>query len=156
VRSLEAQHHGCRVVALEDGLESCGIVVTATGREGVLGPQQLRHLRQGAILANVGHSNREIDVPWLETHPREPVRRYIDRYAIGGRDVFLLNRGSLVNLAPGMGISADELFDPFASVMLHGLSWILGGGANSAAPGLQPYPSHLEREIAELTLTART
>jgi adenosylhomocysteinase len=155
VRALEAQHHGCRVVSLDEGLESCSIVVTATGREGVLGPEQLRQLRSGAILANVGHSNREIDVAWLERQPLEPVRRSIDRYTIDGRDVFLINRGNLVNLAPGAGIAIDELFDPFAAIMLHGLAWILQGGAESARPGLQPYPAHLEREIAELTLASR-
>ena len=155
VRALEAQHHGCRVVPLVEGLASCAIVVTATGREGVLGPEQLRRLRSGAILANVGHSNREIDVAWLEAQPGGPVRRLIRRYEIDGRDVFLLNRGSLVNLAPGAGIAVDELFDPFAGIMLRGLAWILGGGADAALPGLQPYPPQLEREIAEIALAAR-
>jgi len=155
VRALEAQHHGCKVVSLAGGLESCSIVVTATGREGVLGPDELRHLRPGAILANVGHSNREIDVAWLEQQQGEPVRRYIDRYAIDGRDVYLVNRGSLVNLAPGAGLAVDELFDPFAGIILQGLAWILQGGADAVPPGLQPYPPHLEREIAELALSAR-
>ncbi len=155
VRALEAQHHGCRVVSLDEGLASCSIVVTATGREGVLGPEQLRRLRAGAIVANVGHSNREIDVAWLQGHSGGPVRRFIDRYTIDGHDVFILNRGSLINLAPGAGIAVDELFDPFAGIMLQGLAWILRGGADSARPGLQPYPAHLEREIAELTLAAR-
>lgn len=155
VRALEAQHHGCRVVSLDAGLASCSIVVTATGREGVLGREQLRRLRPGAILANVGHSNREIDVPWLERQPHGSVRRSIERYAVDGHDVFLLNRGSLVNLAPGAGVAIDELFDPFAGVMLDGLAWILQGGAATALPGLQPYPAHLEREIAELALAAR-
>jgi adenosylhomocysteinase len=156
VRALEAQHHGCRVVALEEGLQTCSIVVTATGREGVLGPEQLRHLRSGAIIANVGHSNREIDVAWLERQPGGQVRRSIDRFTVEGRDVFLVNRGSLVNLAPDAGIAVDELFDPFAGIMLRGLAWILEGGADEARPGLQPYPPHLEREIAELALGART
>jgi adenosylhomocysteinase len=156
VRALEALNHGCRVVPLAEGLATCLIVVTATGREGVLGPDQLRRLRSGAILANVGHSNREIDVDWLAQRPGSAVRRYIDRYTIDGRDVFLLNRGSLVNIAPGAGIGVDELFDPFAAIMLRGLAWILGGGAAAARPGVQPYPPALEREIAELALAART
>jgi adenosylhomocysteinase len=156
VRALEAQHHGCRVVPLDDGLETCSIVVTATGREGVLGPEQLRRLRPGAIVTNVGHSNREIDVAWLERQPGGPVRRSIDRFTIEGRDVFLINHGSLVNLAPEAGIAVDELFDPFAGIMLRGLAWILEGGADQARRGLQPYPADLEREIAELALGART
>jgi adenosylhomocysteinase len=156
VKSLEALHHGLRVVPLDEGIRTCSIIVTATGREGVLGSDQLRATRSGAILANVGHSNREIDVDWLERHPRQGVRRHIDRYAIGDGDLYLLNRGSLVNLASGAGLGVDELFDPFAAIILLGLSWILEGGADGSEPGLQPYPASLEREIAELSLAART
>jgi adenosylhomocysteinase len=155
VRALEAQQHGCRVVALDEGLASCSIVVTATGREGVLGAAELRTLRPGAILVNVGHSDREIDVEWLRSQPCEPVRRSIERFTIDGRPVYLLNRGNLVNLAPGAGIAMDELFAPFAAIMLRGLAWILQGGAAASPPGLQRYPVELEREIAELTLAAR-
>lgn len=156
VRALEAQHHGCLVVSLDEGLGSCSIVVTATGRDGVIGPDQLRRFRAGAILANVGHSNQEIDVAWLETQPHAPVRRFVERFTIEGREVFLLNHGNLLNLAPGMGLHTDELFDPFAAVILRGLAWILEGGAASSPPGVQPYPAHLEREIAGMLLAART
>ncbi|MEN8235772.1 MAG: adenosylhomocysteinase [Actinomycetota bacterium] len=156
VRANEAQHHGCRDVPLDEGLESAAIVVTATGRENVLGPDQLCRLRSGAILVNVGHSNREIDVAWLNRQPHETVRESVDRYLIDDREVFLVNRGSLVNLAPGAGTAMDEYFDPFAALMLHGIAWILGGGDPGASAGLQPYPPHLEAEVAELTRRVRT
>lgn len=156
VRALEAQHHGCRDVALEEGLASCSIVVTATGREAVLGPEQLGLLRAGAILVNVGHSNREIDVMWLDRQSHQSVRQSIDRYTIDDRDVFLINQGSLVNLAPNTGVAIDEFFDPFAAIMLQGLAWILRGGAEQAEPGLQPYPIHLGKEVAELARSSRT
>jgi len=126
IRALEAQHHGCRDIALEEGLAAASIVVTATGMEGVLGPAQLGLVRDGAILFNVGHSNREIDVEWLEGMPHEPVRRHIDRYQVEDKRLFLLNRGSLVNLAPGIGTVILELFDPFSAMMLRGLEWNLG------------------------------
>ncbi len=155
VRALEAQHHGCRLVTLEEGLEQSSIVVTATGREGVLGSGQLRRARAGAILANVGHSNREIDVGWLRTLPHETVRPNIERYSIDDKDLFLLNHGNLVNLAPGADVGADELFDPFAALILRGLAWILEGNATMSRAGLQPYPVELEREIARLALAAR-
>jgi adenosylhomocysteinase len=155
VRAVEAQHHGCRVVDLDEGL-AAAIVVTATGRERVLGPEQLRRLRPGAIVFNVGHSNREIDVDWLDGWPHAPVRRHVERYEVDGRDLFLLNRGSLLNIAPGAGIWTQELFDPFAAMILQGLAWILGGGAAGTAPGMHPYPPDLEREIAELARNARS
>lgn len=155
IRALEAQHHGCRDIALEEGLAAASIVVTATGMEGVLGPAQLGLVRDGAILFNVGHSNREIDVEWLEGMPHEPVRRHIDRYQVEDKRLFLLNRGSLVNLAPGIGTVILELFDPFSAMMLRGLEWILTGGADAAPLGLQPYPLQLEREIADLARASR-
>lgn len=68
----------------------------------------------------------------------------------------MLDRGSLVDLAPGTGGSVDEYFDPFAAIILSRLAWILGGGADDAEPGLQPYPSHLEAEIADLARASRT
>lgn len=155
VRALEAQHHGCRDVTITEGLAESSIVVTATGREGVVGPAQLGAVRDGAILFNVGHSNREIDVQWLDEMPHEPVRRHIDRYEVEGKHLFLLNRGSLLNLAPGIGTLIEELFDPFSAMMVRGLEWILTGGADGAEPGLQPYPLQLEHEIADLVRAAR-
>lgn len=156
VRALEARHHGCRDVSLADGLAAASVIVTATGRDGILGPEQLDRLRPDTIVVNVGHSNHEIDVDWLDRMPSRRMRRYVDRYDLGNRAIYLLNRGSMLNLAPGAGIAVDELFDPFAAMMLRGLAWILAGGASGAPPGLQPYPQELERDIAERTrATAR-
>jgi adenosylhomocysteinase len=156
VRALEAQHHGCRDVPLEEGLANASIVVTATGIEGVLGPDQLARLRPGTMLANVGHSNREIDVGWLDQQPHDGIVPGIDRYVIDGSDVYLLNRGSLVNLAPQVESVVDEFFDPFAAIIISGLAWILNGGAEGASPGLQQYPAQLEKEIADLVRRARS
>lgn len=155
VRALEAQHHGFRDVTLEEGLATCSIVVTATGVEGVLGPDQLRLLRPNAIIANVGHSNREIDVLWLEQQHHEPVSPSIDRYTIDHSTVYLINRGSLVNLAPEAQGTMTEYFDPFAAIILRGLAWIADGGTAMAEPGVHPYPPPLEHEIAELTRAGR-
>jgi adenosylhomocysteinase len=155
VRRNEAQQYGCRVVTLEEGLVDAGIVVTATGVDGVIGPDQLGGVRDGVILCNVGHTNREIDLPWLDGHPHRQVRRYIERYEVDGKSLFLLNRGSLLNLAAGVMPATDELFDPFSAMILHGIMWILEGGAAQYDPGLHPYPKHLEHQIASAVLDAR-
>ncbi|MGE3449658.1 MAG: hypothetical protein AB7H92_18985, partial [Microbacteriaceae bacterium] len=65
-----------------------------------------------------------------------------------GRRVHLLNRGSLVNLATGLGILAPQLFDPFAAIMLLGLHAILTGATAGHPPGLQRYPAELESRVA--------
>lgn len=68
----------------------------------------------GVIVANVGHSNREIDVAWLDRKSRHAVRRGIDRHMLEHGDVSVVSRGSLVSLAQGAGIALDEIFYPFA------------------------------------------
>ncbi len=148
VRSVQAQHHGCRVATLADAARDAHVIVTATGFDGVLGAEQLERVADGAILVNVGHSDREIDVDWLDEHPRVEMRRHLDRYDIAGRRLYLLNRGSLVNLAAGLGISAPQLFDPFAAIMLLGLDAILGGRTAGLPAGVQRYPADLEARVA--------
>ena len=122
--------------------------MTATGFDGVLGAEQFEHVADGAILVNVGHSDREIDVDCLDRHPRVEMRRHLDRYEIAERRLYLLNRGSLVNLAAGLGISAPQLFDPFAAIMLLGLDAILTGRTADLPAGLQRYPAALEARVA--------
>ena len=148
VRLVRAQHHGCRVAGFDDAVRRAGVVVTATGVDGVVGAAQIERLADGAILMNVGHSHREIDVDWLDRHPRTVLRRHLERYEVNGRRVHLLNRGSLVNLAAGLGTRAPQLFDPFAAIMLLGLDAILTGRAADLPAGAQRYPEELETRVA--------
>ncbi|RCK47706.1 S-adenosyl-L-homocysteine hydrolase [Thalassospira profundimaris] len=157
VRALEAQHHGCAVVDLETGLKNNAIIVTATGLSGILGKAQLSQVRRGAVLVNVGHSNTEIDVAWLDTLPRTRMRRHIERFDLDeNKQVYLLNRGSLLNLAPGMGGSGKDLFDPFSAILLRGIDWLASGGAASFKPGFWDYPADLEVEIAQRILASHS
>ena len=156
VRQLEAMHFGCQTAPLASALTEAEVVVTATGRDGVLGKEDLSLCRDGAVVFNVGHSNREIDVDWLDGHERRTMRDHIERYVIGGRTLFLLSRGSMINLAFTGGSAASNLFDPFSGVIIRGLLWLLTGGAEGAPPGLQPYPPALEREVAAVSLATRS
>lgn len=153
VRLVQARHDGCRVADIQDALRTASVVVTATGFDRALGAEQIADLADGAILANVGHSDREIDVDWLDQHEHAAVRRHLDRYEVGGRRLYLLNRGSLLNLAPGLGIGAPQLFDPFLSIMLLGLDAILGGDTVDLPAGVQRYPRSLEARVARALAT---
>ncbi len=148
VRLIQAQHHGCRVADFDDAVRRASVVVTATGFDGVVGAAQIERLPDGAILMNVGHSHREIDVDWLNQHPHTDLRRHLERYEVNGRRVHLLNRGSLVNLAAGLGTGAPQLFDPFAAIMLLGLDAILRGRIADLPGGVQRYPAQLETRVA--------
>ena len=156
VRQMEAMHFGCRTMPLHDALADADVVVTATGRDGVLGEAELTRCRDGVVVFNVGHSNREIDVDWLERRERRSMKDHIDRYAIGDRALFLLNRGSLINIALTGGFAGSDSFDPFTGVMIRGLLWLLTGGASAFPPGLHAYPPDLEREVATVALAARS
>jgi adenosylhomocysteinase len=148
VRLVQAQHQGCRVAEFDDAVRRASVVVTATGFDGVIRAPQIECLADGAILMNVGHSNREIDVAWLDEHPHTSLRRHLERYDVNGRRVHLLNRGSLVNLAVGLGIVPPQLFDPFAAIMLLGLHAILIGHTAALPAGVQRYPAELEARVA--------
>jgi adenosylhomocysteinase len=152
VRLLEARHHGCETVSLDEGLARCQIVVTATGVEGVLGEEQLRGARSGAILFNAGHSNREIEIDWLYAQPHRRMGPHIERFEVEDSHLFLLAKGSLLNLATGGGIHGLDMFDHYTAVMLRGIAWMFDGIPGDITPGLQLYPAHLEREIAELSV----
>jgi adenosylhomocysteinase len=152
VRLIEARHHGCAPVTLDEGLARCQIVVTATGVEGVLREEQLRMARPGAIIFNAGHSNREIDIDWLYRQPHQRMKAHIERFDLNGTHIFLLAKGSLLNLSAGTATDAADAFDLYTAVMLRGISWLFDGGAEGARPGLQPYPSDLEQEIARLSV----
>ena len=152
VRMIEARHHGCEAVSLEEGLAHCKIIVTATGVEGVLREKHLRQVKPGTILFNAGHSNREIDIDWLEQQPHQRMKAHIERYEIGKKHLFLLAKGSLLNLAAGTPAHGLDMFDHYTAVMLLGIAWMFDGIPEDISPGLQLFPAHLEREIAELSV----
>jgi len=152
VRLIEARHHGCEAVSLDEGLARCQIIVTATGVERVLGKEHLGRVRPGAILFNAGHSNREIDIDWLYQQPHQRMKAHIERFDVGETHLFLLAKGSLLNLAAGAGPHGVDMFDHYTAVMLLGIAWMFDGIPEDIQPGLQLYPAHLERKIAELSV----
>jgi adenosylhomocysteinase len=126
--------------------------VTATGVEGVLREEHLCQVRPGAILLNAGHSNREIDIDWLYHQPYQRMKSHIEKFNIGKTHLFLLAKGSLLNLAAEVGLHGIDLFDHYTAVMLLGIAWMFDGIPDNILPGLQLYPANLEREIAELSI----
>ena len=155
VRLIEAQHKGYIPVSMEEGLARCEIVVTATGVDGVVGEEHLQQARLGTIFLNAGHSNREIDIDWLYSQPNRRMKEHVERFDLDRTHVFLLAKGSLLNLAGASGGAGADLFDYYTAVMLRGISWMFDGGAEDAPPGVQPYPAELEQEIARFSIQLR-
>lgn len=148
VRQLEAVHAGFDVVDLEEGLPKAQVVVTATGREGVIGKRHFDLLADECILLNAGHSNREIDVDALLRFPTEEIRPFIEAIRLGERTIYLLARGAMFNLAAGPGDYFDA-FDLTASLMLAGILFLVERGP-TFPPGIHLLPPEVERKVASL------
>jgi adenosylhomocysteinase len=155
VRLLEAAHNGCEMVSIEEGISLCRIIVTATGIPGVLRKELLEKVKPGTVLFNAGHSNREIDIDWLYQQPHQRIKANIERIELGNTFLFILAEGSLLNLAAGAGPYGVDQFDHFTAVMLLGIAWMFDGIPDDIKPGLQRYPLHLERQVAELSIKLR-
>src|SRR6185369_907780 len=111
VRLVEARFHGCEAVSLQDGLAHCRIIVTATGVDGVLSETALCQALPGSIIFNAGHSNHEIDIDWLYAQQYRRMKAQIERFDFGKTHIFLLAKGSLLNLAAGFGPHGNDVFD---------------------------------------------
>lgn len=148
VRRLYARHAGCRVVTLEGGLSEADVVVTATGRERVIGESEFPLLRDGCLLANAGHSNLEIDVPALRRHPAAVLREGVEEINLGGRRVVLLAGGAMLNLAAGPGDPYDA-FDVTSALMVAGIEFMVRRWQDYP-PGIHVLPAEVEQRIATL------
>jgi adenosylhomocysteinase len=148
VKGLEAHMDGHRVAGLE-GLSTADVVITATGGVEAIGAEALPYLKDGAILANAGHHDREIDVGALR--PGEEVRPGITRHELdGGRRVYLLAEGRLVNIAGADGhpVEIMDLSFSVQALAAHLLASV------ELPPGVQRLPEELDREIARTKLAS--
>jgi adenosylhomocysteinase len=146
VPALEAHLDGHRVAPLEEALPDADVVITGAGTIAALGAEALPHLKEGALLANAGHHDREIDVAALG--PGEEVRPGVTRHLVGSKPVYLLAGGHLVNISGADGHPV-EIMDLSFSVQALAAHLI---ASTDLEPGLQRLPAELDREIARTKL----
>ena len=135
-----------------DAVRSADVVITATGRERVVGYELIETMPDGALLANAGHTDAEIDVLRLEREaPGELVAPSLYAHELpGGRTVFLLAKGRIVNLAAAGGIGNPiEAMDLGLTLQARSLA-ALATSSGDFRPGPQPVP----RLINDQTATA--
>jgi adenosylhomocysteinase len=141
------------VLPMAKAAELGDIFCTATGDKHVLSREHFERLKDGAILANTGHFNVEIDIPALRqlaVSTRE-AREFVEEFALpGGRKVYLLADGRLVNLSAAEGHPAQVMDMSFANQALSA-EWAI---ANAARLERKVYrvPEEIDREIARLKL----
>ncbi|MGE0491720.1 MAG: NAD(P)-dependent oxidoreductase [Vulcanimicrobiota bacterium] len=123
-RALEASFAGWKVGEPRATLAEADVVVTATGTPGVLGEQDLLGLKDGCFLLNVGHSSDEIDVAAMDRFAHRQVLPHIQAYQLGAKTIYLLAKGSMVNLTAGFGDSLNS-FDITLAIMADTLNYLI-------------------------------
>lgn len=155
LRALEAVMDGFRVMPMSEAAEIGEIFVTATGDVNVLDRHHFEVMRDGAILANSGHFNVEINIPALEklaVEVREPRAGVGQYFMADGRRLSLLGEGRLVNLAMAEGHPASVMDMSFANQAL-GIEYLIRKGS-TLEKKVYPVPEEIDAEIARLKLAA--
>ncbi len=156
VRALEAIMDGFEVMPALEAAPAGRVFVTATGCAGVFTAAHFQLMPDGAVLANAGHFDVEVskaDLARLAEGRVRRVRGSIDEYVLpGGKRLYLLAEGRLVNLAAGDGHPVEIMDLSFAvqAMALRHLS--LHGG--EYGPGVHPVPAEVDDEVARLALAS--
>jgi adenosylhomocysteinase len=150
VRALTAHMDGYRVASLAKALPDADVVLTATGLIEAIGAEAFPHLKDGVLLANAGHHDREIDVPALAAQADEVIdaRPKVKTYVLGERRVNVLVDGALVNIA-GLDGNPIEIMDLSFSVQALSAHLLASGGV---PVGLNRFPDELDDLIARTKL----
>jgi adenosylhomocysteinase len=154
---LDAFLEGFSVADLDRAIETSDLLVTVTGRPGVLKQEDFLKLRDGAILVNAGHFEFEIDVAGLREMSLKTlqIRDNIESFELeNGKTIFLLTRGNPVNLAGGDG-NPIEVMDLGLALQTLSLEHLVKH-ANSLTKEPQNIPSEVEREVSKMALAAWT
>jgi adenosylhomocysteinase len=154
--ALEAAMEGYRVMSLREAARIGDVFVTVTGDKGVIRREHLEVMKDGAVLANSGHFDVEIDkdaLAELATGGIRRVRGLVDEYTFAdGRKIHLLGEGRLVNLAAAEGHPAAVMDMSFANQALS-VEWIVKA-RGTLEPGVYPVQPELDAEVARLKLQA--
>jgi adenosylhomocysteinase len=164
VRALEALMRGFRVMPMTAAAALGQVFVTATGSRDVIGPEHMAVMRDGAILANAGHFDVEVDVRGLAglsvaVHPA--VRPHADEYLLAdGRRLILLAEGRVVNLVAAEGNPA-AVMDVSFGVQALALAWLAttpgdgqAAGTEGLPPGVHEVPAEIDAQVAALALAS--
>lgn len=153
--ALEAVMEGFRVMPMAEAARIGDIFCTVTGDLNVLDRHHFEVMKDGAILANSGHFNVEINIPALSEMASEKrlVRPYVEEFLLnGGRRIFLLGEGRLINLASAEGHPASVMDMSFANQALSA-EYMLKN-ASQLTKKVYSVPEAIDKEIARLKLAA--
>lgn len=155
VRALEASMEGYQVMPLLEAAKVGDIFITVTGDKNVIDEKHFRVMKDGAIMANSGHFNAEINIPALESMSKSKrrIRSFVDEYRLkDGRSLYLLGEGRLINLAAAEGHPASVMDMSFANQALCAEYMVKNQGKLEIK--VHPVPEAIDKEVARLKLKA--
>jgi adenosylhomocysteinase len=152
-KALDALMQGYRVMPMAEAARVGDIFITVTGNRTVIAAEHFQLMKDGAILANAGHFDIEIDVEWLEKNSQKnpKIRHQTDEYLLGnGRRVLLIAEGRLVNLGAAEGHPAVVMDMSFSDQALTA-EWLVKS-AKGLGAGVHMVPVEIDKEVALLKL----
>lgn len=155
LRALEAVMDGFRVMPMQKAVQEADLIVTLTGDIHVLRKEHFEAMKDGAIIANSGHFNVEIDIPALQELSVDTgkARPYVDVYTLeDGKRLYLVGEGRLVNLAAAEGHPASVMDMSFANQALS-LEYIAKNG-EQLENRVYDVPKSIDETVAQLKLEA--
>ncbi len=156
IRALEAAMDGFEVMTMKEAAKAGDLFITLTGDMHVIGKEHLRLLKDGAVICNSGHFDIEIDIKALKqmaVKEEKNVRNFVDAYTLpGGKKIFLLGEGRLVNLAAAEGHPASVMDMSFATQALAS-EWAVKN-RRKLTPQVYDVPKAVEDWVASLKLSS--
>ena len=155
IKALEAIMDGFQVTSSREAARTGEVFITVTGGLKSIGQEHLDVMRDGAILANSGHFNVEIDIPALEAMSvgTKEVRPFVDEFLLkDGRRIYLLAEGRLVNLSAAEGHPSSVMDMSFANQALS-VEYLVQH-KEGMSPGVYPVPGDSDMEVGRLKLRA--
>lgn len=155
IRALEAAMDGFQVMTMEEAAPHADIIVSATGNINVVDKHHFEVMKDGAMIANAGHFNSELNLKALADmagEGRKQLRPFVEEFLIGDRSVIVLGEGRLINLAAAEGHPASVMDMSFANQAL-GAAYIVKEHKNLENK-VYKMPEEIDKEIAALKLAA--
>ena len=155
IRALEALMDGFEVMPAAEAAKVGEVFITVTGGIHTIGREHIEAMKDGAILANSGHFNVEIDIPALEEMAvsHREVRAFVEEYTMpDGRLIYLLAEGRLINLSAAEGHPAAVMDMSFANQALGAEYLVKNQGI--LKPGVYVVPTEIDQEVGRLKLAA--
>jgi len=153
LRALEAVMDGYQVMSLKEAAKIGDVFVTVTGDKSVIDAEHFSKMKDGAIVANSGHFNVEINIEALQkmSKNKRRIREFVDEYTLkDGKKIFLLGEGRLINLTAAEGHPAVVMDMSFANQALSSVYLLQKGG--SLENKVYPVPREIDEGIARLKL----